>query len=912
VCDGSAKASTTSGTAPFSYKWSNGQTTQSIVSLCAGNYAVTVTDANNCKSTATVTIKEPPALSAITAKVDVKCFGGNDGAASVTANGGVAPYTYKWNTGATTQGITGLTVGIYAVTVKDANNAKNIKTITINQPTDLTVTAVVTHMSCNGLCDGKIDITPSGGTPAYSYSWTTGSTTQDINSLCVNTYTVTITDANNCKEIASAAITQPAILTVTAGADSVSCFAGSDGSSSATPSGGTSPYSYKWSNNQTSQTAVNLVTGSHCVTVTDNKGCKANGCVTVQQPALIVLTMDSTDVSCAGGFDGKAGVVATGGVGSYKYKWNNAGTTASISNLTAGLYTVTVTDKNGCSKVDNIAVVQPTGVTLATSTTPVLCFAGNDGTASITATGGVGGYTYKWITGSTSQVITVSAGTYTVTVRDANNCPMITSQAVAQPTDVLLTTSSVAVKCFGGSNGIAIANTSGGIAPYTYKWTTGSTNDSITASTGTYTATVTDANNCRKNKNIFVSQPTDVKADTGTTDVICFGNNNGTAAVTASGGVGGYTYKWNTGATVFSITNIAGTYTVSVRDANNCLETATAIINQPPDVGITLDSADVSCFAGSDGIASVVASGGVAGGYTYSWSNGKKVATNSGLTAGTYTVTVRDGNLCREIGKTTVLQPTDVTLDTGTTDVKCLGGNDGTAGVTANGGVGGYTYSWSTGDTTQSITSSAGMYTVIVTDANNCPMSVQIVINEPTGIVLSSDSTDVTCNGGSDGTATVLATGGVAGGYTFSWSSGETTATITRPAGTYLATVKDGNNCTKQLNITILEPTDVKADTSTTDVICNGDATGTATVTPKGGIAGYTYSWITGENTQTITQAAGTWTVTVRDANQCIEIVSLIINEPSKVTVTASMDSVSCANGIDGKVYSQGSGGVGG
>ncbi|MCC7223750.1 MAG: DUF11 domain-containing protein, partial [Chitinophagales bacterium] len=426
--DGTASASATGNTGAVTYLWSNGETTQNISSLTAGTYSVTITETPTCTAVASYTVTEPSAaVDATCSKTDVTTNGGADGTASVSASGGTSPYTYLWNTGATTSSISGLVAGTYSVTVTDANGCTDECTTTVQEPgCSLTASASGTNVLCNGGADGTATATASGNTGAVTYLWSNGATTASISSLAVGTYSVTITETPTCTAVASYTVTEPsAALDATCSKTDVTTNGGADGTASVSASGGTSPYTYLWNTGATTASISGLTAGTYSVTVTDANGCTDECTTTVQEPGCnLTASASGTNVLCTGGADGTASATASGNLGAVTYLWSNGATTQNVNSLAAGTYSVTITETPTCTAVASYTVTEPSAALDATcSKTDVTTNGGADGTASVSASGGTSPYTYLWNTGATTASISgLTAGTYSVTVTDANGC----------------------------------------------------------------------------------------------------------------------------------------------------------------------------------------------------------------------------------------------------------------------------------------------------------------------------------------------------------------------------------------------------------------------------------------------------------------------------------------------------------
>ena len=752
-CNGGSTGSSSviagGGTPSYTYLWTpKGGTGSTASGLSAGAYTVTITDANGCTQKSTATVTQPTALSATTKQTNELCNEGNNGSATVTVSGGTPSYTYVWApSGGTSSTATNLTAGIYTVTTTDANACLITATVTITQPSAVVATIPsYQNVSCHGGNNGSATASATGGTAPYTYLWSNGQKTKTSTGLTSGSYAVTVTDANGCTGTDSILISQPAQLVITITQKSVSCYGGTNGQAMAVVSGGTNPYSYSWNTIpvQTSSTATALSAGIFMVTVTDLNGCTNSNAITITQPTALTAPTSTLNVSCNGGNNGMALVVATGGIKPYNYTWTPKVSTSGVAtNLSAGTYSITVTDSNGCS-ANTIAVIsQPLSLaTSVVSTTNVSCNGGNNGSIVLNTIGGSPTYTYTWTpnVSSSNSAANLTAGTYTIVTTDANACVMKITVNITQPATLTTTIASITnVSCYGGNNGVISLNTSGGSPSYTYAWTpnitTGATANNLTV--GNYKVTITDANGCVNNINASISAPQPIKITSSTIEPLCNGMQNGSATITVFGGTPSYNAAWNTSPPQngFTASNIgAGSYVATITDANGCLATDTVIVSQPPVLSATIPSSkNVTCYGDSNGIAGVYTTGGTTP-YSYAWTTSPIQTTYDAddLSAGTYTVDVTDAHGCTTNAAVTISQPTPVITTASAPDSICSGVTVSIVAA-ASGGTGSYTYQWNSSSSTGSVLNvtptTTTTYTVTAIDGNGCkgnPASVTI------------------------------------------------------------------------------------------------------------------------------------------------------------------------------------------
>ncbi len=781
-------------------------------------------------------------------------------------------------------------------------------TVTINP--SLTVTTTPNNIACFGE-KGNITSNVTGGNPGYTYSWNNGETGAKDSLLPAGTYTLTVKDLSGCTQTSTATITGPTKLTATLSTTPSNCSS-NNGSATVAVSNGSPAYTYSWNTGQTTSAITNVAAGTYSVTITDTHSCSIDTVVTVPSTgATITPTITATNILCNGAANGTASLTGiSGGTPGYTYSWSNGITGTNITGLSAGAYTITAKDANGCIGTATIAVTEPTAINPVVATTNVLCNGGNGSITTAGTSGGTPGYTYSWTNGATTSAITAGAGSYTVTITDNNSCTVTANSTITQPA-VITETSSITPPTCGSSNGSAgLVTVSGGTPGYTYKWSSGQTTSTISGiAVGNFTVTITDANNCTQPVPIVVPNSNGPRDSiTNTVNEKCFGQTIGSATVGVANGTPGYTYAWTpSGGTNATASNLAaGVYTVTVQDAAGCSTSAIDTIKQPTQLLLSGASFPVSCNGECNGQLLSIPSGGTKP-YIYSWSNGATSTSQLNVCAGTYSVVVTDANGC-VVDSTglVVSQPTPVTGAVTPVTATC-GLPNGSAcvnGGSAGGGTPGYTYAWSNGATTTCINNVLPTnYTLIITDANKCKDTVNFIVPSlPGDTAIITGITDVLCFGGNNGSAV----GGGKGGtqpYSYSWSpTSQTTQTASNLiAGNYTLTVTDKIGCTSTVTVTITQPALVVATPSGPQVICIGQSA-TLSVSAIGGTPGYTYNWmpgnLTGPSVSVSPSKTTTYTITTVDANNCPSLpvyVTVTVNPP--LTISISPNKATCPGG---------------
>ncbi len=896
----------TGGTAPYTFVWSNGATTEDLLNVAAGNYTVVITDSKGCAVTVPAVITQPAAaLAGSTIVVNVICFGDATGAVNLTVTGGTAPFTFLWINGAITEDISNLTAGNYTVTITDGNGCTATTSGTVGGPATAVSGSISSqnNVLCKGGNNGSVTIAGAGGTGPYEYRLGAGAyqASGTFGSLTAGVYAITIRDASLCTFSLPVNITEPATaLSGSIGSQTdVLCFGAASGSVTLSASGGTSPYQYSLDGvtYQSAATFSNLAAGSYNVAIRDDNLCIFNLPVDITQPASAVdgTIIAQTNVNCFGASTGSVMVSGSGGIAPYTYSVD-AGpfqATGTFNSLAAGIHNVTVRDLNMCTFNVPVTITQPaSALSVTTSQTNVLCFGESTGSATATPSGGTAPYTLSWNTipvQTTPSASNLNAGNYTVTVTDNNACVATASVTILQPAGALTAIASVTdVDCFGNSTGAIDLTVTNGTLPILYLWSNGASSEDLAGiPAGTFSVTVTDANGCTANATATVDQPSLLAGNIAVTDVACFGGSTGTGDLTVSGGISPYTYLWSNGAVTQDISGVvSGNYSVTVTDAHGCTVVVNGTLTQPASAlsGSIISQSDVTVYGGNDGSVTVSGSGATPP-YEYSLDAGifQLPGTFGTLTAGSYIVTVRDANLCTFDITVTITQPisTLVLNKISQTDVACNGGTTGSVTVEGWGGFTPYMYNINAGAWQPSGTFSslgAGDYQITVRDASLAVSSISVTITEPEILDLTVSSENILCHGAATGTAIATVTGGVAP-YSYSWSTTpvQTTSSVTNLGpGNYTITVTDNNGCIETGQVAITEPQELILTQTWTIATCPDSEDGSINLTITGGSGPYNVVWSDGILTQNRTNIKpGTYSVVVTDQNTCAK--SLVI-----------------------------------
>ncbi len=798
------------------------------------------------------------------------------------------------------------TAGPRQVTVSFTNangQTSNQATALVNvQAAPFAPSASITPSSGCTAPDGSIDltVTPPG---SYQYDWSNGATTEDIGGLAPGSYTVTVSPAapGGCTATSTFEVPgeeEPPTLSLTPTAANCGL---SDGAINLTVSDGISPFTFLWSNGATTEDLGNLVAGSYAVTVTGANGCSATTSATVANNNIAIGISGSVlpNTSCA---------AANGSVvialsppnppsGSYAFAWSNGATTQNLSNLAAGTYAVTVSYGSTCSASATFAVAnEPALPVLSTAASAAHCGL-PDGTVDLGVTGGLAPYTFVWSNGPTTEdLANVPPGSYAVTVTGANGCTATASATVAAEGIAIGISGSVlpnsSCTAANGSVVISLSPPNPPSGSYTFSWSNGATTQNLSnMAAGTYSVTVSTGDSCSASASFdVVNEPALPSLSTATSPAHC-GLSDGTVDLGVAGGEAPFGYLWSNGGNTEDLASLsAGGYSVTVTGANGCTASASATVpSQDIAIGISGSVLPNSSCTVPNGSVDVAPDPPAppSGNYFFLWSNGLTSQSISGLSAGTYTVSVALGTTCSASASFGVAdEPVPPVLSTAASPSNC-GLPDGAVDLSASGGEPPFAYLWSNGPASEDLSNlAAGTYLVTVTGSNGCTSSASAnVANNNITIGIAADVLHNTAclPPGGDGSVALLLDPPVppSGSYSFLWSNGQTGQNIGNlPPGTYVVNVLAGATCTATAVFTVAdEPIFPVLSALAMPSICGGSDGGIDLV-PSGGAFPLSFSWSNGATTEDLANlTSGTYSVIVTGANGCVA--ALVANVPN-------------------------------
>jgi len=913
--NGDINLSVSGGVSPYTFNWSNGAMTEDLTDVLAGSYTVTVTGANGCTATTTVSLTNTNPTINITGTTVANntCNGGN-GSIDISVSPPAPPiggsYSFDWSNGEITEDISNLIPGTYTVTVDGGGACTATASFTIlSQPNTPLIASSTTQSLC-GLANGDIDISVSSGVPPYTFNWSNGDMTEDLTDVLAGSYTVTVTGANGCSATSTISLTNsnPAINITSTIAPNTTCNGGNGSisiniSPANPPAGGT--YTIDWSNGGTGTSQVGLPAGSYSVTVDGGGACTQTATFSVpNQPDLPIINPSVTPSFCNQS-DGSINLLVTGSQPPYSYNWSNGSTDPGLTGLQAGNYTVTVTGANGCTATSSINVTNTNvSITITPTITPNTNCVG-PGNGEITIAVQPNGLNATWSNGATGTytISPLDAGAYSVTVSAGGTCTQSINMTVpTEPNKPTLVTLNTPANC-GLPNGEAEVQASGGEPGYTYAWSNSGNSPLIgPVAPGSYTVTVTGANGCTETANVTVPNDLIQVSVAGLIEpnTSCImGNGSITLTVdppTAS-------VLWSNGSPSTYLSDLEpGNYTVLVSAGGTCTTSATYTVPDDSDLPfLSYDVVSATCGLPNGSIDLLINSGEAP--FFIMWSNGSPLEDQTDLAPGLYSVTVTSFTGCE--ATTTINVPNNNSSFTlsgsPTANTSCVSPN-GAINLTVT-PAGTYTYNWSNGLHTEDLSNiAAGTYTVTVSAGGSCTaVGSYQVTNTAAPPSLSNTPTAATC-GLSNGAVDLTITGGTTP-YTIAWSNAANTEDLTNIAGgNYTVTVTGANGCSATSSANVgnnnTAPNVTGTPTANTSCVSNNGGID-ITASPSGS---YTYTWSNSAATEDLTNiAAGTYTVTVSAGGSCSSTASFTVaNNVSDPDITNVITPDICSQNIGG------------
>jgi len=887
--DGEIDLRVTGDNSPFTFLWSNGATTEDIAGIHSGPYTVEITNTNLCVSTEQFNVSDNGGSLSLDAEVtNETCFETENGEINLTAIG-TTPITFSWNSGQDTEDLNSLAPGDYTITVSDGGNCNAIETYTIESASEINLIAEVTPEMC-GDAEGFINLVVSGGKAPYTFLWSSGETTSNIDELALGDYTVTVTDDNNCTKQMTYSITNligncipDCDIAITNSELSDEICGNQNGEISLTVFTSFSPYSVTWSNNENSDQISSLSAGSYTALVTDAEGCNLTQTFTIEnQTGDLAISATTSDETCGNG-TGSVLTTTTGGAQPYSFSWATGQTTEDISALNAGEYTLTVSDANNCS-VSSTETVENIAGSLAQTwgnASNEIC-SNSGGSIDIAISGGLTPYIYAWSNGAdTEDIIGIPAGTYSCTITDNAGCIISTPEYTVENEAGTLSLNNIDLdnEICGNMNGEIETIISGGTIPYSFSWNTGQdTQDIFNLNAGTYNLTVSDDNGCSVTTGDLALINSAGLMELEAIDLVheTCGNGQGEIDITVINGTLPYSYIWDNGNVAEDLNALsAGNFSCTITDDNGCeISFNTSINNEQGTLSVeNITQVDEIC-GNAEGSVTLSVSGGNFP-LIFDWSNGESTQNLTNLSEGSYSVTVTDDEGC------TVSTSAEVMNDAGTLNLdnyaitnELCGDAQGSIHLTVSGDQTPITFVWSNGADTEDIDNLAtGEYTCTITDNAGCKITAGPYNVNDFSQSLSIDNvvvTDEICQN-AQGSVELTVSGGT-GDISYSWNLGGSSNILSGlPSAVYTYTVSDETGCSVSGEAEVMNNSGTLeiASFNPQNEYCN-NGEGEIDITINGGTQPYNYLWDSGQTSQDLTNlSAGTFSVTVSDDNGC-------------------------------------------
>jgi len=795
---------------------------------------------------------------------------------------------------------------------------------------NLSAQAIVSTISCIGKKDGSIKISVFTGKPPYLYSFNGGqfNTLFNFNNLAQGNYTVIVSDIKLCKDTLYLTVGPPAPIIANLTIDSVSCFGLKDGEVVSNTSGGFGPYSYNWSSapgNFTNK-ITGLGAGNYKLSISDSKACTAVQTFTVLQPEEIKAAFISTQVSCAGMNNGSINTVITGGTAPYSLLWNTGSSSANLSNIKAGNYSLSVVDGHSCKSTMSIDISEPLQLKFTSSFSNPSCFGMNNGMCDVNVTGGTAPYTYLWNDKSKStgsSINNIGQGNYKVVITDAMGCSMTQSFILQDPPVLKLSLTTIDEKCPGANDGSASCKLTSGNGPFNFNWSQvgiGNINTATGLIPGAYSVTITNNDGCSIEQDFNINNALPFVVNITTQPVACPNSMDGQASAIVINGVAPYNYIWddpaNQTGSIASGLNV-GNYSVTVTDARNCALVLPVSIqaSNPVDI-VSYKVTDQTCNNIYDGQIDIQISGGKLP-YDINWSGGlpKNQPIVNALTAGSYKVTVTDAAGCYVQKQFKLSAPPEIKIDFTAKSVTCLNANDGSLEALVTGGNAPYNYFWSNGAINNSIDNnlSGGSYSLTIVDGSSCYQIANFIVDFPTAVLDYNliQSFKACYNTGLNEVEAII-TSSTGTNYTYEWSNGVNNSNKINSltSGNYTLSLTDQFGCKLVKSIAVSEWEPIIINFSVIPSSCDVSKDAVINILSiKGGAANGDLSKYKIEINGSpaglmINQLEGgkTYTLNITDNQGCELIQSIEIPKTESIIYSVEANSPVCYKGNNGNI----------
>ena len=738
-----------------------------------------------------------------------------------------------------------------------------------------------------------------------------------------------------------------------------SCYSFSDGSIDFTGGSTSSPLTYLWSTNDTTEDLNNIPTGIYEVIITDTFNCSNTFQYSLGQPDSIQIDYLSSfyngyNVSCFGASDGFLDITPSGATPPYQFNWSVGATSEDLLNVASTTYFLTLTDNNGCLFYDSFYLNEPSEMASTLLSTSnyngydISCYNFNDGSVELFVSGSVPPYSYNWSNGGNqSSLDSLFYGPHAVEVIDANGCTHWDTIILTQPTPISSTIISVNdyngydISCFEFNDGEIDVNVSGGVDPYVYLWNNGAGVEDIdNLGAGNYSVNIVDQNSCYVDLQIVLTEPPPLVLNYQVSNyngynISCHSFSDGWVDVDIGGSVPPYTYSWSNATSLQDLTGVSqGQYALVVQDINLCEIDLEVVLNEPSPLDLDLSAItnyngyNISCFGYNDGSVLAQVEGSLPP-YNLVWNNNPSLQDNvlDNVFAGSHFLNVSDQNNCQIVDTIILLQPDELLSSIASTndysgyDISCHSYNDGGIDLSLNGGVSPYTYSWNNGNTWQDLSDlTEGTYDVFISDLNNCTTSNQITLVEPLPLEYSVTTSDyngyqISCHNYSDGWVDLIVNGSVPP-YLFAWSNGTNQEDLMNVAsGIYTVSIFDENNCSTNVSVSLSQPNPLVSSLSSLtnfngyDISCYGFNDGAISASISGSVPPYSLLWNTGDQFEPLTALyADNYVLSVVDENNCQIVDSILLSQPNPLS--SNISSAFDYNGYDISCYNYSDGGV--